>query len=325
MSTTPQVSDSAHRTFVPEVLPLTPLELDLLSEEDRELIQNILVQQVEYIWHPSYDLPDAEQTLFGGPAELAEGSSYFYEPLPVDGAADDEEPSEAGLPPQQEQNLFHRYNLARMRVAGILAAHHQRHLPADQLRQLLAWAHRALMARGQILQANIRLVAGMAKRYRVRGRDFEEMVSEGNLALLRSVDRFDCSRGYRFSSYACSAIIRGIQRMRHKINQHHRRFPFEFDEALEPSRWQELQRGELHDDTADTLREIIAENRAALDEAERIVLSERFCLSDPDRQKGMTLIQLGLLLGMTKERIRQIQKTALRKLRRALERDLRAA
>lgn len=77
-----------------------------------------------------------------------------------------------------------------------------------------AYTRTAVRLRNRFVKANLRLVASMAKKYVGRGIPFLDLVQEGNLGLIKAVERFDHSRGYRFSTYACwwinQAMIRGI-------------------------------------------------------------------------------------------------------------------
>src|SRR5262249_28026046 len=100
----------------------------------------------------------------------------------------------------EEQRLFLQLNYARFRVAEIFTRVGARRLTAGDTAELLMWRARAESARVELVQANMPLVLAMAKRARLGNIDYAELISEGNMALLRSVDKFDCSRGYKFST-----------------------------------------------------------------------------------------------------------------------------
>ncbi|MEZ6241833.1 MAG: sigma factor [Phycisphaerales bacterium] len=75
----------------------------------------------------------------------------------------------------------------------------------------------------------------MAKRTRMSEVDFADLVSEGNMALLRAVDKFDAGRGFKFSTYACRAILKAFSRQGMKLSKYRQRFPTDFDPKLEES------------------------------------------------------------------------------------------
>jgi RNA polymerase primary sigma factor len=288
-------------------------------------LRTTLSEAFECVYHECYDAADIEVRLFGGPARLARGSTYFHE---VDTFRFESMPApetRGKLSEPDEQLLFQRFNYARMRVADLLCHHQGQRLPFPRIREMLGWLHRVMIARGQIVQANIGLVISMAQKAKLPFNDYDDIISEGNFTLMRSVDRFDCSRGYKFSTYACRAILRGFHRSRQRLSQYHHRFPVEYDSALE--RGNAPQRRHENDEAycIERLRTIVQQNDASLDGMERRVLLERFRLDEPDAGQIKTLIQLGVELGVTKERVRQIQNSALRKLRRVMERELRVA
>jgi RNA polymerase primary sigma factor len=101
------------------------------------------------------------------------------------------------------------------------------------------------------------------------------------------------------------------------------RFPVEFEPSLERSDHLERQRQRQEGDVVEQIAVILAENRAALNDMEQQVIRERFAIKPAAAEDvTKTLEQVGQMIGVTKERVRQIQNRALRKLRTALEEDL---
>lgn len=178
------------------------------------------------------------------------------------------------------------------------------------------WAKRWSKIRGFIVKRNLGLVYSTLTRVSsaTYGLDQDELRSEGLYALLRAVERFDPGRGFRFSTYACTIIRRALLNRAQQERRYHRRFPVQHDEAFErPDRRDEA--GEL---AVERLRKILQGNAGELTGRESRVLAERFPI---DRRKRPTFAQLGAVIGVSKERVRQIQRSALDKLRGALEAD----
>jgi RNA polymerase primary sigma factor len=312
----PVTQNGSCTVTTPNTRPPTARNLSGLDEADRALLARLFEEPVEYIDHELFKNPNAEKILFGQKATFEKDSTWFKEVQSVDPAGGSESST---LNSSQEILLFQRFNYARMRIAKLFQKYGGKSMPMDAIRELLGWAHRATMARGQIVQANIPLVLAMAKRTRLSGLDFNELISEGNFALLRSVDKFDCSRGFKFSTYACRAILKSFSRVALRTSRYRGRFPTEFDPTLEKSDYVDRKRDDVEADCVEEIREILNYNRADLNDMEQTVIRERFALDSDGEPKPKTLEQVGEMIGVTKERVRQIQNKALRKIRMILE------
>jgi RNA polymerase sigma factor (sigma-70 family) len=230
------------------------------------------------------------------------------------------------LSAKEERALFLQFNYCRFRVAELREQlKDQDAIDPDQARTLLYWHRRAEAYRDQIAQTNLALVLAMAKRTRMSEVDFADLVSEGNMALLRSVDKFDVSRGFKFSTYACRAILKAFSRAGVKFSKYRQMFPTDFDPKLEKSDYLEQKRDQEEEDSVDEIRQIVRNNRADLSDIEQEVIEHRFAIKQSQQQQAegqpMTLEQVGKIIGVTKERVRQIQNKALEKIRFTLEND----
>jgi RNA polymerase primary sigma factor len=103
-----------------------------------------------------------------------------------------------------------------------------------------------------------------------------------------------------------------------KLSKYRQRFPTDFDPKLEKSNYVEAKREGFEKDAAEEVKRIVTENRADLTEVERTVIEHRFGLESGE-EKPMTLEQVGQIIGVTKERVRQIQNKAMEKIRLTLE------
>ncbi len=297
----------------------TVSQLRCFDHQDRANLRRLFTEHFEYVDHELFHKTNAEEVIFGGKAVLDPRANCFVGDDSCD-AQRGQVDEQTTLTTAKEIELFQKFNYARLRTAKLLEQASKRRLNHNELREVLAWYHRADMQRDEITRANVPLVLAMAKRTRLNGLDPNDLISEGNFALLRSVEKFDCSRGFKFSTYACRAILKSFSRVAMRMSKYRGRFPTEFDPELEKSDFVERKRDGIEAECVDEIRDIIDHNRAELNDVERTVIRERFALNAMTQPcKGKTLEQVGELIGVTKERVRQIQNKALRKIRYILE------
>jgi RNA polymerase sigma factor (sigma-70 family) len=297
-----------------------------LSSSDERLLQQILAQEMDYIDSTEFREPDAEYRIFDEAPEIQKPDVAWYRPL-----MDDLTPSSDSmhrstrnsgtllLTADEERVLFLQYNYSRFRVSELQKQIGSSGPTDEQAQELLRWYRTANAYREQIAETNLALVLAMAKRTRMSEVDFADLVSEGNMALLRSVDKFDCSRGFKFSTYACRAILKAFSRQGMKLSKYRQRFPTDFDPALEKSNHLETVRRTHEEECADEVKHIVLNNEAELTQVERTVIHHRFGIGGKTDSPSLTLEQVGQIIGVTKERVRQIQNKALEKIRLYLE------
>jgi len=219
------------------------------------------------------------------------------------------------LTADHEKILFQHMNYARYRISQIrkMLLHKNRWLQSE-LYELFNWHQLQQNVRSKLITANIGLVLALAKHRDLPGVDFADRVSEGSMALIRAIDKFDFGRGFKFSTYACHAIFKGISRAAKQIYRYHNKFPVQWDPVMEKDDYQERKREERLSDNVNEVRIIMSKNMADLSPVEQLVVKMRFYPNDLQRFP-LTLKQVGDKLGLSKERIRQIQNKALSKLR----------
>lgn len=219
---------------------------------------------------------------------------------------------------QEEVLRFKQLHYCGYKLSRLYQAAVKSNRPSIQ-KEYGRWVFRYNAIRQRLIDANLGLVYDLIGRSRFSSLDRDEMVSEGMMALLRAVDTFDPWRGYRFSTYACNAILRAFSRAALRDSRRRSLLTVPFDPEFEQSDFPEARRGEEEMLYLERLNSIMRGNEAELSDVERMVLSKRFP-ADEEADR-MTLDRIGRQMRVSKERVRQIQLSALGKLRRAIEED----
>jgi RNA polymerase primary sigma factor len=213
---------------------------------------------------------------------------------------------------EQERYLFRKMNYLKYRAHQLREGLDPSHCDTAQLDEIERLQGEALAIKNQILQANLRLVVSIAKRHVGPRNNFFELVSDGNVSLIRAVEKFDASRGFRFSTYATWALMNNFTRSLPKENHRRDRFVTGHEYVFEVAPDTRSNVDEQKNDDRHS-QQMVQDMLGRLDARERRVLISRYGIGGADAQ---TLEQVGRELGVTKERVRQIEARAHEKLRR---------
>ena len=264
-----------------------------LSQNEMQIFSRMYREPLDYIENPEFADEDAEtKFMFSATLEGLEPIQRFIQAKadPTGNPEKLELPKGARLTAVQERAMFMQYNYCRYRLVGLASC--PRALAVDEVRQALSWFNKVEYIRDQLTNVNMPLVLAMAKRCRMSNVDFSELISEGNVALLRSIEKFDAGRGFKFSTYSCRSILKAFQRASMKQNRYHQRFPAKFDPEMESSDFIDRRRQRVEADCVEALRGIIDsnDNGADLNEVEKMVIRERFAIgNDGSNPKSKTL------------------------------------
>lgn len=225
---------------------------------------------------------------------------------------------DALLTPAQERKLFQRMNYLRYLANRIISG--LDHAKAEQwdIERCMGLLRAAQWYRDVIVRANMRLVISIVKKFANPQCGFDDLLSDGIMALIRSVDKFDYQLGFRFSTYATQVVRRNSYRFvmerqeeRLKITNSLSESGVDIAEEVRDAKSDEARWSKL----TQRLREMLD----LLDKREKLIVRARFSLGS--HRKVQTLQALADRLGISKERVRQLEKRALEKLQAIAEQD----
>jgi RNA polymerase primary sigma factor len=277
--------------------------------------RRLLEARIDFVPHPSFDDPTA-YTMILNPASAFAGGRHVPRVKPPAGVSALLEGifGDPLLTREQEFHLFRKMNFLKHQASRLRGEMNPANVKAADLDLVEALQGEALEIRNQIIRGNLRLVVSLVKKLCRSDLDFEGLVSDGYVALIRAIEKFDFSRGYKFSTYASPVILNNISRDSRK---NHRRdlFVTGYEAMLKAApdhRNDECPCEMDQEQCQEGIRGMLGQ----LNDRERMIIVSRFGLKG-SRQK--TLDQLGKELGITKERVRQIETRAREKLRKIAE------
>ena len=219
---------------------------------------------------------------------------------------------------EQEQHIFRKFNYLKHKANRLRDSLNPANPKASLMDEIERLYEEAVATKNEIVRANLRLVVSIAKRHVGQAENFFELVSDGNMSLLRAVEKFDYARGNKFSTYASWAIMKNYARTIPGEFKQRDRFRTSHDELF--SATEEYRSDQFEQESAQNEREVqIGRILRRLDDREQKIIIHRFGLDHSQEPK--TLKEVGASMGVTKERVRQIEARALGKLRLAAQEE----
>lgn len=279
--------------------------------------EKLIQKSIEYMAAPVFDEPGAEELILQAPPQTERKSAVVKAP--------------PGLPPylnslysvplltkDEEVYYFRKMNYLLHRAAQLqktIDVSQPKTKDMDTIDQLLEQSGEV---KNFLIRSNLRLVVSIAKKHVKPNANFFEMVSDGNISLIRAIEKFDFTRGFKFSTYASWAIMKNFARSIPAEFTQLDRFRTGNDEVFD--RASDPRSDRVNEEVVNRRQhEALVELLSQLESRERDIIVLRYGLKDG--ASPQTLEQVGQRLGVTKERIRQIESRALQKLRKIAEEE----
>lgn len=279
-------------------------------------VKRLKATPIDYMDSDEFRMPNAEAIICGPAPDYDESKGSVRVPggLPAYLAELYKVPL---LNKAQEQHYFRKMNFLKFRAAELQKDLSSRRTSTRLLRKVEGLLDEANSIKNLLTRSNLRLVVSIAKRHLKPGVNFFELVSDGNMSLIRAIEKFDYARGNKFSTYASWAIMKNYARSVPAEHTRLDRFRTGYEEVFYDS----------HDGRGNAFaeelvnkaqRSAIMEILEELNGRERKVISYRFGLNKGSEPE--TLEEVGNRLGVTKERVRQIEVRTLQKMQRIAKR-----
>jgi RNA polymerase sigma factor (sigma-70 family) len=212
---------------------------------------------------------------------------------------------------EQERHLFRQMNYLKHRLRKLrqdIDPTRARTPDLDRIEELQA---KIAALRERLVRCNMRLVVQYAKKHAGLNDNLWELISDGNMSLLRAVEKFDYGLGNKFSTYASWAIMKNFARSIPDEKTYRERFVTGHEDVFEAKTDHRSDEAEQLAQ-AETAARKVNKLLELLDPREKEILRMRAGL---DNEEGMTLEQIGQRMGITKERVRQLNQRIMKKLR----------
>jgi RNA polymerase sigma factor (sigma-70 family) len=294
---------------------------DIYRIVKRKRTEELLAVKIEYIPSDEFLAEDAEHKIIGRSIDKLRSPKPQVDRKQMTAASIgkyiDSLKNVPRLTRSREADLFRQYNYFKFRAARTQQQVHPGRVSSRQLNFIEKCLRLAEAVKNTIIEANLTLVVGIAGKHTTTGATLQDLISEGNFSLMRAVEKFDYTKGFRLATYASWIIAKDFAR---KVPADRLRPDTGGAEALDNIQ-RDLRVAEGVDFGAieRARHSLVQVIKNELDEREQYVILHHYGLTgSPIIKKTKTLQEIGDELNLSRERIRQLELSALQKLKQSL-------
>lgn len=300
-----------------------------------EQARALLEREIHYMESPAFSRPDARDVILNDNAGVFQKKQRKYAPSKRVGFGDFSASDSLNayvtdidgidiLTGKQELFLFRQYNYLKYAADQLRKGIDLNRPSGSLMSQVRHYLRASREVQDILVRSNLRLVVSVARKHAGKLSEMPDLISDGNMTLLNAIEKFNYERGNKFSTYATWAIVKRFATFYASKGKRQPEYVVS-DEILEVASNFRINDSQVIavESARKSLEEIMVET---LEERERVIVCEHYGLTDSQtdrpevsgRRKPRSLSQISALVGLSKERVRQIELFALQKLRRVL-------